>query len=269
MRNNPRFNRNALLTFLAGGRAKDYRPTGKRSLTVHLRGGDPVVRMYNTDIACFHDDGTITVNAGCWLDSMTTRQNIGEVTGLSVFTIDRHLKRHVSQDARAYAPGFPHGVPFRDGIKVRYGQVIWHPDMNEQKIGNMGLMTEEYHVEDEVAAKPYRDARRAFVKRVKHLLPFVSQENLPGNNPRNPTEWLEDILFSPPADEDLFAVLCQLVAIGQPKGRGYWANMSGFDEANVGNYLQRGLSVCSGPASWDILNELGAIKTERRLCVEV
>ena len=81
MRERPKYNYHDLLSYLSRGRNKNDRPSDKGALRIIRSGGEPCVRMYSTTIARFHEDGTITINAGGWEDSNTTRANIGEVTG--------------------------------------------------------------------------------------------------------------------------------------------------------------------------------------------
>ena len=269
---NPRFNYDALRTYILGGRSKRDRPLKSACLRAHLYGDEPVVRMYSTDIARFHSDGTITVSAGNWGTSSTTRNNIGEVTGLSLFSLSGTLKRQVAATTRAYAGyRFPHGLPFEDGIKVKHGTVVWHPEMERQGVSDIHLMREAVEVEDKEKSRPYREARRALLRRLRPFKHFISDESLNQFvTPHRPTAWFEGVLDDT-TDDELYGVACQLCLLGMPAQRGYrWGRAQPTLNADtIDQYIQRGIAACVGASSWLYLKVNDMTKTEMVLCTEV
>ncbi len=246
------------------------RPTGKHSLRIVRSGGEPVVRMYSANIATFHSNGTITIHLGGWEDNMTARANVGEVTGASIFTIAQHKKRAIEQSTRLYVSGMPSGVPYRNGCIVERGSAVWHPDMKEQNISDIRDLVEDMKVVNKEKAASYYEARKALIKRIKPMLHFVDENVLEGiRQPYRLMEWLEDVLFNPPGDDDdLMVVACQLVKLGEPLRIGQWKE-GDFDPERVGEYVQRGLTNCVGASSWDFLKHIGALDTVQVLCREV
>ena len=264
----PSYSFDGLHRHLAAGRNKTQRPTDVPCLRVYLdtRTNEPEVCMHSTTIATFHENGTITVRAGGWEDSSTTRARIGEVTGLRIGTIAQHKKRAVVSTTRAYAGyAFPYGVPFEDGIIVKSGTVIWHPAMKRQGVTDIKEITEEIERVNPVMAKPYRDDRRAFLKRVRHLLGFVSEENLTDHWPRDLTAWFEELITTQWPDDELYSTLCHLLALGKDQNSNFW-KQNAFDPAAN---LKRALAKCSGAGSWDILRRYDAIEAVRVLSTEV
>lgn len=253
----PSYSFDGLHRHLAAGRNKTQRPTDVHCLRVYLdtRTNEPVVCMHSTPIATFHENGTITVKVGGWGDSSTTRDRIGEVTGLRISTIAQHKKRAVTETSRAYAGyAFPYGVPFEDGIVVRNGCVVYHPAMKRQGCA-LSEVTEQKIVVDKDVDAHYRELRRAMLKRFKPMVHFVSEENLPRAG-RNPTSQLYDLLTSPPADEDLMDALYGLMSYGVTTPRNYRSKPPKFDPYEV---LKKAMTVCAGPSSWNILDELGGL----------
>ena len=270
MRQRPTYSYNGLLTYLEGGRNKDDLPTDKRSLRIVRSGGEPVVRMYSHNIGTFHANGSITIHLGGLEDDMTARANVGETTGASIFTIAQHKKRAIQQSTRIYTHGMPSGVPYRNGCIVERGSAVWQPAMKEQNISDIRDLVEDMKVVNKEKAAPYYEARKALIKRIKPMLHFIDENVLEGiRQPYRLMEWLEDVLFNPPGDDDLMVVACQLVKIGEPRRIGQrWKNC-GFDAERVGEYVQRGLTKCAGPSSWDFLGHIGALDTVQVLCREV
>ena len=266
MRERPKYDYHNLLAYLSRGRNKNDRPTDKASLRVINVGGEPAVKMHSTTIARFHENGTITVSAGSWEDSSTTRANIGEVAGLSMFSIPSHMKRRVGTSCRAYVPGMTYGVPFENGCIVRRGCLVWTPAMKVQGIEDIRELQEPIRVTNKEKAEPYYKARRELLKRARPMLHFISSEMASAaSEPRSRrAEWFEDILFDPPSDEDLMDVLTVLVKLGMPNG-GYWRQAE-FNQEAVPQYVQRGMAECAGPSSWDILEAIGALDTVMTLC---
>ena len=271
MQQRPNYSYQGLLTYLQGGRNKNDRPTNKHSLRVIRAGGEPCVKLYSTTIARFHEDGTITINAGGWEDSNPMRATIGEVTGASIFSIASHLKRRFVESTRLYVAGMPNGVPFVDGCIVKRGTCIWHPEMKVQGIDDIEAMTEDKRVINKAKAAPYYAARRALLKRLRPMLHFIDQRVLEGTRqPYRLLDWLEDVLTNPPADDELMQVACHLVDLGAPSDNGQWWNKNSlFDPAKVPEYVQRGLTRCVGVSSWDYLDHIGAIETVQVPCRDI
>lgn len=270
MRERPKYNYHDLLSYLSRGRNKNDRPTDKSSLRIVRTNEGPAVRMYRTRIATFHENGTITINVGGWADSVTTRQRVGEVTGASIFTIAQHKKRAIGQSTRLYVSGMPSGLPFTNGCIVESGSCIWHPDMEKQGVDDVRNMTEDKLVINKAKAAPYYKARKALLKRIKPMLHFIDENVLADTSkPYRLLEWLEDVLFNPPGDDELMVVACQLVDLGKPNGKGNWWKKGGFDADKVGEYVQRGLTKCVGASSWEFLEHIGALDTVQVLCREV
>ncbi len=267
---NPLFNRHALLTYIADGRNERERPLHPTSLRAVIDCGDPCVRMYNTFIARFMDDDKIVVRANGWEDSNTTRSNIATVTGLNIFSLHGSMKRKVRHTTRAYAGHiFPHGVPFEDGVVVRNGAVVYHPEMERQGILDITQMTEEITVEDKVKSRPYREARRALVERLRPFRHFISDASIESvATVHRPTSWFEAVLDST-TDDELYGVACQLVVLGMPEYKNRWQRRTGVTPETIDQYLQRGITACVGPSSWNYLTAAGMTKTERVLCTEV
>ena len=270
MREIPRYNYNGLLTYLAGGRNKDNRPTNKASLRVLRINGEPVVRMYGANIATFHSDGRITLGGGGWEDSVTTRANIREVTGASIFTIESRKRRAIVQRTRVSSAGMLHGVPYKDGCVVERGNVVWHPDMAEQKISDIRDLVEDVKVVSRYKAEPYYKARKELLARIRPLLYFIDERMLEGvRRPWNLTEWLEGVLTRPLADSELLQVAIQLIDLGAPDRSEYWRRKHVFNPDNVGEYARRGVAKCAGVSSWDYLTRIGALDTVKVRCMEV
>ena len=270
MKQRPNYSYNGLLTYLAGGRNKNDRPTNKHSLRIIRTGGEPAVRMHRTTIAVFHENGTITINAGGWEDSMCTRDKIGEVTGVSLFSVDSHLKRYFSQSTRLYALGLPRGVPYARDCIARSGGIIWHPDMKEQGIEDIRDLQEEVRRvdKDKPAVKEYYAARRSLLKRLRPILHFIDEGVIESTRTANAGyDWLEDVLFSEINEEDAMYVACTLVEKGKPE-TGYWQK-SKFDTKDVPKYLQNGIGKIVGPSSWGFLSHLDLIDTVMMPCREV
>ena len=272
MRARPRYNYSGLLSYLDQGRNKNDRPTDKHSLRIVRTHEGPAVQMYRTRIATFHENGTITIDLGGYEDSVTTRANVGEVAGVSVFTIAQHKKRAINNSTRIYASGLPSGLPYVRGCIVERGSVIWHPDMKEQGVDDVRKLTEEKLVINKEKAAPYYKARKALLKRIKPMLHFIDAEvvsNAPHCAGHRLMDWLEDVLFNPPGDDDLMVVACQLVDLGKPNNSGNWWKKGGFDVDKVGDYVQRGLTKCVGASSWDFLGHIGALDTVPVRCMDV
>ena len=272
MRERPKYNYHDLLSYLSRGRNKNDRPTDKSALLVVRQGGEPCVKLYGTTIARFHEDGTITINAGGWEDSNTTRANIGEVTGASIFSIAAHKRRATENTTRIYVGHrLRDGVPFVDGCIVKRGTCIWHPEMKVQGIDDIEAMTEDKRVINKAKAAPYYAARRALLKRLRPMLHFIDQRVLEGTRqPYRLLDWLEDVLTNPPADDELMQVACHLVDLGAPSDNGQWWNKNSlFDPAKVPEYVQRGLTRCVGVSSWDYLDHIGAIETVQVPCRDI
>ena len=271
MRKRVNYNYDALKSYIARGRSKHDRPLDIVSLRARLYGDDVVVQMHSTDLARFKPDGTTVLNMGGWEDSITTRANVGEITGVRVYTIAQHKKRSVKQGTRIYAGHqFPYGLPYANGCIIRHGTCIWHPSMKEQGIDDIAQLTEEIKVVNKEKAKPYYFARRALVKSFRHMYGFVDAKVLEGvSTPRDATAWFEDILTDLPAEEDTFATLLQLVRIGCPALIYTWKKPPEFGIGDVAGYVQNGMAKCAGAGSWRILDEMGAIETVNVLCKEV
>jgi hypothetical protein len=270
MRERPKYNYHGLLDYLSRGRNKNDRPGDKASLRIQRIGGEPVVRMYRANIATFHSNGSITIDVGGWEDSMTTRANVGEVTGASIFTIAQHKKRAIEQSTRLYVSGMPSGVPYRNGCIVERGSAVWHPAMKEQNISDIRDLVEDMKVVNKEKAAPYYKARKALLKRIRPVLHFIDERVLEGiRQPHHLKEWLEDILTNPPADDELMQVACHLVDLGKPSDSGHWSRKSGFDPEKAGEYAQRGIAKCVGASSWGYLEHIGALETVKVRCMDV
>lgn len=271
MRERVSYNYDALKSYIARGRSKHDRPLDKVSLRAHLYGDDVVVRMYRTDLARFKPDGTIVLNMGGWEASITTRANVGEITGVRVYTIAQHKKRRVIQSTRIYAGHqFPYGLPYTNGCIIKHGTCIWHPWMKEQGIDDIAQLTEKIKVVNMEKAKPYYFARRALVNSFRHMYGFVDAKVVAEvNAPRNATWWFEDILTDLPAEEDTLATLLQLVRIGCPSLHETWKKAPEFGIGDVAGYVQKGMAKCAGAGSWRILDAMGAIDTISVPCKEV
>lgn len=270
MRARPRYNYSGLLSYLDQGRNKNDRPTDKHSLRIVRTHEGPAVEMYRTRIATFHENGTITIDLGGYEDSPATRDNISAVAGVSVFTIAQHKKRAISNSTRIYASGLPSGLPYVRGCIVERGSVIWHPHMKEQGVTDVRDLTEEKKVINKEKAAPYYKARKALLKRIKPMLHFIDENVLADTSkPYRRMDWLEDVLFNPPGDDDLMVVACQLVDLGKPNGSGNWWKKGGFDADKISDYVQRGLTKCVGASSWDFLDHIGALDTVPVRCMDV
>ena len=269
MRARPKYTYHGLLTYLAGGRNKNDRPSDKASLRIVRQGGEPCVRMHSTTIARFHEDGAITINAGGWEDSNTTRANIGEVTGASIFSIASHLKRRFVESTRLYVAGMPNGVPYARDCVISRGSVIRHPEMEKQGVTDIRELSENVRVvrKERKEVVEYYAARRALAKKLRPILHFIDERVLAETStPRTSLDWLEDILFNEIEAEDVMGVACALIDLGKPTG-GYWGK-SEYDATKNGDYLQRGISSLVGPGSWAYFENAGLIDVESVRCME-
>lgn len=269
MRERPKYNYHGLLDYLSRGRNKNDRPSDKSALRIVRQGGEPCVKMYSTTIARFHEDGTITINAGGWEDSTTTRANIGEVTGASIFSLASHLKRRFVESTRLYVAGMPNGVPYARDCVISWGSVIRHPEMEKQGVTDIRELSENVRVvrKDRKEVVEYYAARRALVKKLRPILNFIDERVLAETpTPRTSLDWLEDILFNEIEAEDVMGVACALVDLGLPTG-GYWSK-SEYDATKNGDYLQRGIGSLVGPGSWAYFKNAGLIDVESVRCME-
>jgi hypothetical protein len=135
--------------------------------------GNPTVYMYHTPIAEFHPTGAITVRAGGYDARTTTRANIGDVVGVTLFY--PRQKPGVPRDTRIYVTGMPDGVPFKDGCIVVRGSCEWHPDMPAKGITDIRNMTEEVEEVIPEVRKKYHAALRAFRKQTRPFLSFIDR----------------------------------------------------------------------------------------------
>lgn len=269
MRERPKYNYHGLLDYLSRGRNKNDRPSDKSSLRIVRQGGEPCVRMHSTTIARFHEDGTITINAGGWEDSVTTRDNIGEVTGASIFSLASHLKRRFVETTRLYVAGMPNGVPYARDCVISRGSVIRHPEMEKQGVTDIFELSENVRVvrKDRKEVVEYYAARRALAKKLRPILNFIDERVLAETpTPRASLDWLEDVLFNEIEAEDMMGVACALVDLGKPTG-GYWSK-SEYDATKNGDYLQRGIGSLVGPGSWAYFESAGLIDVESVRCME-
>lgn len=270
MSTRPRYNYEGLLRHLAGGRNKDDRPTDTASLRVkRQRGGNPTVYMYHTPIAEFHPTGAITVRAGGYDASTTTRANIGEVVGVTLFS--PRPKPGVPRDTRIYVAGMPNGVPFKDGCIVVRGSCEWHPDMPAKGVTDIRNMTEEVEEVIPEARKKYHAALRAFRKQARPFLSFIDRAMVDDRvfDSRPSAGWFAGLLSEPVPDEDIVGVVHLLVATG-----GYqswkWSNPTGgIGRDDALHLFNEGIKAVAGPSSWAVLRAMGGIRTVTRLCREV
>ena len=269
MRERPKYNYHDLLSYLSRGRNKNDRPTDKSALRVVRQGGEPCVKLHSTTIARFHEDGTITINAGGREDSDTTRANIGEVTGASIFSIASHLKRRFVESTRLYVAGMPNGVPYADWCVISRGSAIHHPEMAKQGVTDIRELSEYVRVvrKERKEVVEYYAARRALAKKLRPILYFIDERVLAETpTPRTSLYWLEDILFNEIEAEDMMGVACALIDLGKPTG-GRWSK-SEYDASKNGDYLQRGIGSLVGPGSWDYFENAGLIDFESVRCME-
>lgn len=266
----PRYNYEGLLQHLAGGRNKDDRPTDKAPLRVKRNWvGNPTVYMYHTPIAEFHPTGAITVRAGGYDTSVTTRANIAEVTGVSLFS--PRQKPGVPRDTRIYVTGMPNGVPFKDGCIVVRGSCEWHPGMPAKGITDIRNMTEEVEEVIPEVRKQYHAALRAFRKQTRPFLSFIDRGSVEERvfDSRPSAYRFADILSEPVPDEDLVNVVHLFVAIG-----GYqswkWRNPTGGIGRDAALHLfNKGIKEVTGASSWEGLRVMGGIRKVTKLCREV
>lgn len=270
MSNRPRYNYEGLLQHLAGGRNKDDRPTDKASLRVkRLWGGNPTVYMYRTPIAEFHPTGAITVRAGGYEGSQTTRANISEVVGVTLFS--PRQKPGVPRDTRIYVTGMPNGVPFKDGCIVVRGSCEWHPDMPAKGITNIRNMTEEVEEVIPEVRKKHHAALLAFRKQARPFLSFIDRATVENTSLHwgSRVGWFADPLSEPVPDEDVVGVVHTLVSLG-----GYiswkWRNPTGGIGRDAALHLfNKGIKEVTGASSWGVLRAMGGIRTVTKLCREV
>lgn len=225
--------------------------------------------MYSVNIARFHENGTITINAGGWEDSITTRANIGEVTGASIFTIASHLKRRFVETTRLYVAGMPNGVPYARDCVISWGSVIRHPEMEKQGVTDIRELSENVRVvrKERKEVIDYYAARRALVKKLRPILHFIDARVLAETpTPRTSLDWLEGILFNEIEAEDMMGVACALINRGKPVGW-YWGK-SEYDAARNGDYVQKGIGSLVGPGSWAYFESAGLIDVESVRCME-
>lgn len=270
MSNRPRYNYEGLLQHLAGGRNKDDRPTDKAPLRVKREwGGNPRVYMYRTPIAEFHPNGAITVRAGGYDTSVTTRANISEVVGVTLFS--PRQKPGVPRDTRIYVTGMPDGVPFKDGCIVVRGSCEWHPDMPAKGITDIRSMTEE--VEDVIpeVRKKYHAALRAFREQTRPFLSFIDRATVENTSLHwgSRVGWFAGLLSAPVPDEDIVGVVHAIVSLG-----GYqswkWSNPTGgMGRDDALHLFNKGIKDVTGASSWGVLRAMGGIRTATRLCREV
>ena len=269
MRERPKYNYHGLLDYLSRGRNKNDRPSDKASLRIVRQGGEPCVKMHSTTIARFHEDGTITINAGGWEDSKTTRANIGEVTGASIFSIAAHKRRATVNTTRIYVAGMPNGVPYADWCVISRGSAIHHPEMAKQGVTDIRELSEYVRVvrKERKEVVEYYAARRALAKKLRPILYFIDERVLAETpTPRTSLYWLEDILFNEIEAEDVMGVACALIDLGKPAG-GYWAK-SKYDATKNRDYLQRGIGSLAGPGSRAYFEHAGLIDVESVRCME-
>ena len=269
MRERPEYNYHGLLDYLSRGRNKNDRPTDTSCLRVIRAGGEPCVKMHSTTIARFHENGTITVNAGGWKNSLTTRQRIGDVTGAKIFTIAQHLKRRFVNTTRLYVSGMPNGVPYANDCVISRGSVIQHPEMAKQGVTDIRELSEDVRVvrKERKEVVEYYAARRALAKMLRPVLNFIDEKVIAETpTPRTSLDWLQDILFDEIEAEDVMGVACALIDLGKPTG-GYWAESS-YDAANNASYLQKGIASIVGRGSWAYFEHAGLIDVESVRCME-
>lgn len=270
MSTRPRYNYEGLLQHLAWGRDKNDRPTDKASLRVKRNWvGNPTVYMYHTPIAEFHPTGAITVRAGGYDASTTTRANIGDVVGVTLFS--PRPKPGVPRDTRIYVAGMPNGVPFKDGCIVVRGSCEWHPDMPGLGITDIRNMTEEVEEVIPEVRKKYHTALRAFRKQARPFLSFIDRAMVDDRAPERGFRfrWFADLLSGPVPDEDIVNAVHALVSLG-----GYqswkWSNPTGGIGRDAALHLfNAGIKAIAGPSSRSVLREMGGIRTVTRLCREV
>jgi hypothetical protein len=269
MRERPKYNYHGLLDYLSRGRNKNDRPGDKASLRIQRIGGEPCVNMYSTTIARFHEDGTITINAGGWEDSSTTRQRIGDVAGAWIFTIASHLKRRFVETTRLYVAGMPNGVPYARDCVISRGSVIRHPEMEKQGVTDIRELSESVRGvrKERKEVVEYYAARRALAKKLRPMLHFIDERVLAATpTPRTSLDWLEDVLFNEIEAEDTMGVACALIDLGKPVG-GY-CGKSQYDAARNGDYVQKGIGSLVGPGSWAYFESAGLIDVESVRCME-
>lgn len=270
MSTRPRYNYEGLLRHLAGGRNKDERPTDKAYLRVKRQwGGNPTVYVYHTPIAEFHPTGAITVRAGGYDASTTTRANIGEVVGVTLFS--PRPKPGVPRDTRIYVAGMPNGVPFKDGCIVVRGSCEWHPDMPAKGITDIRNMTEEVEEVIPEVRKQYHAALRAFREQTRPFLSFIDRAMVDDRafDSRPSAGWFAGLLSEPVPDDDLVNVVHLLIAAGDYLSW-KWRNPTGGIGRDAALHLfNAGIKAIAGPSSWSVLREMGGIRTVTRLCREV
>ena len=270
MSTRPRYNYEGLLRHLAGGRNKDERPTDKAYLRVKRQwGGNPTVYMYHTPIAEFHPTGAITVRAGGYDASTTTRANIGEVVGVTLFS--PRPKPGVPRDTRIYVAGMPNGVPFKDGCIVVRGSCERHPDMPGLGITDIRNMTEEVEEVIPEARKKYHAALRAFREQTRPFLSFIDRAMVDDRafDSRPSAGWFAGLLSEPVPDDDLVNVVHLLIAAGDYLSW-KWRNPTGGIGRDAALHLfNAGIKAIAGPSSWSVLREMGGIRKATKLCREV
>jgi hypothetical protein len=270
MSTRPRYNYEGLLQHLAGGRNKDDRPTDKAPLRVKRNWvGNPTVYMYHTPIAEFHQTGAITVRAGGYEGRQTTRANIGDVVGGTLFY--PRPKPGVHHGTRIYVTGMPNGVPFKDGCIVVRGSCEWHPDMPAKGVTGIRNMTEEVEEVIPEVRKQYHAALRAFRKQARPFLSFIDRAAVESRavGPLPSAYWFADLLSAPVPDEDIVGVVHTLVSLG-----GYqswkWGNPTGGISRDAALHLfNKGVNEVTGASSWEVLRAMGGIRKATKLCREV
>lgn len=270
MSTRPRYNYEGLLRHLADGRNKDDRPTDKASLRVKRNWvGNPTVYMYHTPIAEFHPTGAITVRAGGYDARTTTRANIGDVVGVTLFYPRKNPGVH--HGTRIYVTGMPNGVPFKDGCIVVRGSCEWHPDMPAKGITDIRNMTEEVEEVIPEARKKYHAALRAFREQTRPFLSFIDRATVETSTLHwgARSSWFADFLLEPVPDEDIVGVVHALVSLG-----GYqswkWSNPTGGIWRDDALHLfNKGIEEVTGASSWGVLRAMGGIRTVTKLCREV
>lgn len=65
--------------FLDGGRSKTSRPI-ENNTRVERRGADVAIKLHDTDVVTYHEDGSVTLNSGGWL-TVTTKDRINRYLG--------------------------------------------------------------------------------------------------------------------------------------------------------------------------------------------
>lgn len=111
-----------LTEYLAAGRRPDRRRLANNTYCERREGGRLAIRLHQTDVLCFDQDGTITLNSGGWKTN-TTKARLNEFSPAEVWQ-DKGLWTVRLGD---------NSSPFIDGLQFRDGKFLNAPQANGEE----------------------------------------------------------------------------------------------------------------------------------------